>query len=120
VQVDARNLDLRDPHDVGARTFHGARQDTVERLFIPCSARGSTGSDAAATLPTTRSSASTSARCNPRPTVEASRWSPRRTARATLEQRGVRCGDTIDCGVCHMAPFRDLDGKTLMLHHPRR
>ena len=57
---------------------------------------------------------------NPRPTVEASRWSPRRTARATLEQRGVRCGDTIDCGVCHMAPFRDLDGKTLMLHHPRR
>ena len=36
-----------------------------ERLFIPCSARGSTRSDAAATLPTTRSSASTSARCEP-------------------------------------------------------
>ena len=58
---------------------------------------------------------------NPRPTVEASRSViARRTARATLEQRGVRCGDTIDCGVCHMAPFRDRDGKTLMLHHPRR
>ena len=45
--------------------FMCARHDTVERLFIPCSARGSTGSDAAATLPTTRSSASTSARWEP-------------------------------------------------------
>jgi catechol 2,3-dioxygenase-like lactoylglutathione lyase family enzyme len=26
-------------------------------------------------------------------------------------------GDTIDSGVCHMAPFKDPDGNQLMLHH---
>ena len=25
--------------------------------------------------------------------------------------------DTIDSGVCHMAPFSDPDGNALMLHH---
>jgi predicted enzyme related to lactoylglutathione lyase len=40
------------------------------------------------------------------------------SARATLEARGVHfAGDTIDSGVCHMAPFHDPDGNTLMLHH---
>lgn len=39
-------------------------------------------------------------------------------ARAELEARGVEFdGDTIDTGVCHMAPFRDPDGNTFMLHH---
>ena len=38
-------------------------------------------------------------------------------ARAELEARGVTFADTIDSGVCHMAPFRDPDGNTLMLHH---
>ena len=39
-------------------------------------------------------------------------------ARAELESRGVRFhGDTIDSGVCHMAPFDDPDGNTLILHH---
>lgn len=38
-------------------------------------------------------------------------------ARAELEAKGVRFADTIDSGVCHMAPFRDPDGNTLMLHH---
>jgi hypothetical protein len=33
VKLDARNLDSLDPHDVGVRTFHGARQDTIERFF---------------------------------------------------------------------------------------
>lgn len=37
--------------------------------------------------------------------------------RATLEARGVDFGQTIDSGVCWMAPFRDPDGNTLMLHH---
>ncbi len=38
-------------------------------------------------------------------------------ARAELEERGVEFdGDTIDTGVCHMAPFRDPDGNTFMLH----
>jgi hypothetical protein len=35
VKLDARNLDSLDPHDVGVRTFHGARQDTIERFFYP-------------------------------------------------------------------------------------
>jgi predicted enzyme related to lactoylglutathione lyase len=40
------------------------------------------------------------------------------TARAELESKGVSfLGDTIDSGVCHMAPFQDPDGNTLMLHH---
>jgi predicted enzyme related to lactoylglutathione lyase len=39
-------------------------------------------------------------------------------ARAELESRGVSfAGDTIDSGVCHMAPFRDPDGNGLILHH---
>jgi catechol 2,3-dioxygenase-like lactoylglutathione lyase family enzyme len=38
-------------------------------------------------------------------------------ARAELEVAGVDfAGDTIDTGVCHMAPFRDPDGNSLMLH----
>jgi predicted enzyme related to lactoylglutathione lyase len=39
-------------------------------------------------------------------------------ARAELESRGVKfLGDTIDTGVCHMAPFEDSEGNTLLLHH---
>jgi catechol 2,3-dioxygenase-like lactoylglutathione lyase family enzyme len=39
-------------------------------------------------------------------------------AREELEAKGVRFrGDTIDSGVCHMAPFTDPDGNTLMFHH---
>jgi predicted enzyme related to lactoylglutathione lyase len=39
-------------------------------------------------------------------------------ARAELESKGVEFArDTIDSGVCHMAPFYDPDGNALMLHH---
>src|SRR4051794_15781510 len=39
-------------------------------------------------------------------------------ARTELESRGVKfLGDTIDTGVCHMAPFEDSEGNTLLLHH---
>src|SRR3954471_4693550 len=39
-------------------------------------------------------------------------------ARAELESKGVSFQrDTIDSGVCHMAPFSDPDGNTLMFHH---
>ena len=39
-------------------------------------------------------------------------------ARAELESKGVSFqADTIDSGVCHMAPFSDPDGNTLMFHH---
>jgi predicted enzyme related to lactoylglutathione lyase len=39
-------------------------------------------------------------------------------ARAALESRGVTFrSPTMDTGVCHMAPFHDPDGNTLMLHH---
>ena len=38
-------------------------------------------------------------------------------ARAELEAKGVEFADTIDSGVCHMAPFRDPDGNSLMFHH---
>jgi catechol 2,3-dioxygenase-like lactoylglutathione lyase family enzyme len=39
-------------------------------------------------------------------------------AREELSGKGVRfLGDTIDSGVCHMAPFADPDGNVLMLHH---
>jgi predicted enzyme related to lactoylglutathione lyase len=39
-------------------------------------------------------------------------------ARAELESKGVEfSGDTIDSGVCFMAPFSDPDGNSLMLHH---
>ena len=39
-------------------------------------------------------------------------------AREELEGKGVKFrGDTIDSGVCHMAPFTDPDGNTLMFHH---
>ena len=39
-------------------------------------------------------------------------------ARAELEAKGVEFPyDTIDTGVCHMAPFADPDGNALMLHH---
>jgi catechol 2,3-dioxygenase-like lactoylglutathione lyase family enzyme len=38
-------------------------------------------------------------------------------ARVELEGRGVEFdGDTLDTGVCHMAPFKDPDGNQLMLH----
>jgi predicted enzyme related to lactoylglutathione lyase len=38
-------------------------------------------------------------------------------ARAELEARGVAFhGEIIDTGVCHMAPFQDPDGNSLMLH----
>ena len=38
-------------------------------------------------------------------------------ARAELEGAGVEfLGETIDSGVCHMAPFKDPDGNVLMLH----
>ena len=40
------------------------------------------------------------------------------SARAELEAAGVKFAiDTIDSGVCHMAPFSDPDGNQLMLHH---
>ena len=39
------------------------------------------------------------------------------SAREELESRGVQFADTIDSGVCHMAPFRDPDGNALMFHH---
>jgi len=40
------------------------------------------------------------------------------TARSELEARGVEfLGETIDSGVCHIAPFRDPDGNVLLLHH---
>jgi predicted enzyme related to lactoylglutathione lyase len=39
-------------------------------------------------------------------------------ARAQLESQGVRfLGETMDSGVCHMAPFADPDGNVLLLHH---
>ena len=39
-------------------------------------------------------------------------------ARSELESQGVEFQrDTIDSGVCHMAPFTDPDGNSLMLHH---
>jgi catechol 2,3-dioxygenase-like lactoylglutathione lyase family enzyme len=39
-------------------------------------------------------------------------------ARAELEEKGIEfAADTIDSGVCHMAPFSDPDGNTLMFHH---
>jgi predicted enzyme related to lactoylglutathione lyase len=38
-------------------------------------------------------------------------------ARAELEAKGVKFhGETIDSGVCHIAPFEDPDGNDLMLH----
>jgi predicted enzyme related to lactoylglutathione lyase len=45
-------------------------------------------------------------------------------ARAELEAQGVAfSGDTIDSGVCYIAPFQDPDGNALILHNryaPRR
>ena len=39
-------------------------------------------------------------------------------ARAELEEKGIEfAADTIDSGVCHMAPFTDPDGNSLMFHH---
>lgn len=35
VRINADNLDSLDPHDIGVRTFHAARQDTIERFFHP-------------------------------------------------------------------------------------
>jgi len=38
--------------------------------------------------------------------------------RSGLESQGVNfLADTLDSGVCHMVPFSDPDGNTLMLHH---
>jgi predicted enzyme related to lactoylglutathione lyase len=40
------------------------------------------------------------------------------TARAELEADGVNfLAETMDSGVCHMAPLADPDGNVLMLHH---
>lgn len=40
------------------------------------------------------------------------------SARERLIAAGIEfLGDTIDSGVCHMAPFKDPDGNMLMLHH---
>lgn len=37
--------------------------------------------------------------------------------RQELESKGVEfLGETMDSGVCHMAPFRDPAGNTLLLH----
>ena len=37
--------------------------------------------------------------------------------RKELEEKGVAfAGETLDTGVCHMAPFTDPDGNVLMLH----
>jgi predicted enzyme related to lactoylglutathione lyase len=39
-------------------------------------------------------------------------------ARSRLEAAGVEFPlETIDSGVCHIAPFADPDGNSLMLHH---
>jgi predicted enzyme related to lactoylglutathione lyase len=39
-------------------------------------------------------------------------------ARRRLEEAGVEFrAETIDSGVCFIAPFRDPDGNSLMLHH---
>jgi catechol 2,3-dioxygenase-like lactoylglutathione lyase family enzyme len=39
------------------------------------------------------------------------------TARAELAAKGVEfIGETLDTGVCHMAPFKDPDGNELTLH----
>ena len=38
-------------------------------------------------------------------------------ARAELESRGITFADTIDSGVCFIAPFADPDGNALILHH---
>jgi predicted enzyme related to lactoylglutathione lyase len=39
-------------------------------------------------------------------------------ARRRLEAEGVEFPmETIDSGVCHIAPFSDPDGNSLMLHH---
>lgn len=39
-------------------------------------------------------------------------------ARERLVAAGIEfMGETIDSGVCHMAPFKDPDGNQLMLHH---
>jgi predicted enzyme related to lactoylglutathione lyase len=38
--------------------------------------------------------------------------------RSDLESQGVGfLAETMDSGVCHMAPFADPDGNVLMLHH---
>jgi predicted enzyme related to lactoylglutathione lyase len=38
--------------------------------------------------------------------------------RGDLESKGVEfAAETIDSGVCHMAPFTDPDGNVLLLHH---
>ena len=39
-------------------------------------------------------------------------------ARRKLEAAGVEFArETIDSGICHIAPFSDPDGNSLMLHH---
>jgi predicted enzyme related to lactoylglutathione lyase len=38
--------------------------------------------------------------------------------RTDLESKGVSFqGDTMDSGVCHMAPFTDPDGNVFLIHH---
>lgn len=39
-------------------------------------------------------------------------------AKAELEAKGVNfLGETVDSGVCFMAPFSDPDGNVLLIHH---
>jgi predicted enzyme related to lactoylglutathione lyase len=39
-------------------------------------------------------------------------------ARSELEAKGVSfLGETVDSGVCFMAPFSDPDGNVLLIHH---
>jgi predicted enzyme related to lactoylglutathione lyase len=39
-------------------------------------------------------------------------------ARAELEGKGVSfLGETVDSGVCFMAPFSDPDGNVMLIHH---
>lgn len=90
VRINADNLDSLDPHDIGVRTFHAARRDTVERFFIRCSGPGLTGSAEAATTPTIPSSVCTLGRCDPRPTGAASHSSRCSKKRRMVPVR-VRC-----------------------------
>jgi predicted enzyme related to lactoylglutathione lyase len=40
------------------------------------------------------------------------------SARSELEEKGIEfSAETLDTGVCHMAPFKDPAGNALMLHH---
>jgi predicted enzyme related to lactoylglutathione lyase len=54
----------------------------------------------------------------PNPAGVALRVADVAAAREELERAGVEFDmETLDSGVCHMAPFRDPDGNQLILHH---